>query len=275
MTMTESERELLGNVDAANLDKNQAKFFLALIALKRLELLSEANRSDLFAPTSLESASRKGPLQLKKQGLAKEWQRTFLGRLVDQGVLDKKQRGSQLLYSARAIDEVREITADAADGEGLMLKAILWPHLYPNEDVEDEPEEDEPEKQEESASGTLAELTKQLTIVAKSLHTIAGSFKAHEERLDSIEKSVAAMKLNVETIDGSFGETAQRMESLFSAVVDEDRKVLKDLATQTVESLARKKSLMNQIESALRKDEKTIEKLEQLANSLEEKKDGD
>lgn len=263
------------DIPIKQLDKNQARFYLAVSAVTRLESSLDGEdwtRTDLFAPSKDEE--NESPA-LRKQGSSKDWQRQFLIRLTDYGFLEDEMRSGQHFYTVKDRAALKSILADVRDGDGVSIKRVLWPHLYEELDEEgeseleeDEPSEDEPSEEGASELDVVREVASQLKTLAGHLGTIVQNFESYEKRMSAVEKYVGDIGVQVE-------QSLQRIEQTFDTVTSEERSRLIQLTTLTIESVARKKSLLNQLDSSLQKDEKTLVGLDELLEKLKENVNGE
>lgn len=181
------------------MDKAKAKVMLALRAVYRLASSEEDpwTMRELFAPGRENEAEN--PI-LVKYGTQKTWQREFIQRLIDHGVVEKIRQGAHHVAYAGVEKNVLNAILSEVHGDDLG-KTIKWlifpgsydvPELFRPDEPEPEPEPMEPESSVED-DATLASL-QLLTEVSEHLVEIRQAHKNLSEQLTSLDSRISSLE---------------------------------------------------------------------------------
>lgn len=250
------------DVPLKDLTKDQAKYFLATIALKRLSTITVAvSRNELFSPTADEKYMN-AP-NITKAGTQKDWQRQFVNKLMEHGWVEQVKQGGSLRYIACNRDALYKILDNVRDGDGVSLKSIMWPKLFLDEADADLGSE-EPEGEESAAPsnmGVIQEVADQLSAMVGPLQSIAEGFKSHDVKLDKHASELVDVRKYIFILAKGVDEAVKRIEVAVAKVLDEDRRKIADVSTVLADIFARRRSVENQLNSINRLEEKAMESL--------------
>lgn len=241
--------------------KNRARFVLSITALAIL--LSKVpdgaflTRKELFKPPGFVHEKC-----VTNEALAKSWQKTFLDRTEEVGLTEKTISGRDSVYRIAdgRTDEVIHMVSDAVHEAGQSLRRILWPGQY-GEGEEDESEQaavDEPAAVDGGAVEVLSELVGQLTAVAESMAKVHQSMESVLTRLSEIGDQSVARESRAEAFLGGIRDS---LSSIVSRLNADEKDSLNSIKDRLGEIQTRRKSLSNQLESEVQKEDKLLEEL--------------
>jgi hypothetical protein len=250
-------------VPLKQLNRSQAWFLLASIAVRRLAAGEKKwTRAELFLPAGDEMLESP---ELRKQGNAKQWQNTFLDRLVHAEVVERSTEKHTHEYSAADLEALRRIVEDVRNDEGVLLKRYIWPNQYP-EEIDEGPIEEETLEEEEhelpTATSAVTEVAEQLSTMVKHLLALVSVSKTNSETIVEFSAFLKEIREDVAEVKKSALETHQHMRNIADKLAGEERRQLTELAAVAVETNARRKSLLNQLEAQMRKDEGLVDSIE-------------
>lgn len=257
----ETLRELESMMAAAG-TKNRARYVLSIQALTvMLGYVPDgtfSTRKDMFTVHK----SIRHDKCVANEVFAKSWQKIFLDRTEEVGLTEKTLAGRESAYRIAdgRTNEVIKMVSDAVHLDGLSLRKILWPGQYAGDDAEPEAEEtvqEAPEAQN-GAIEVLTDLVGQLTSVAESMSHVNDSMKSILSGLSDLgaqsrereEKNLESMKA---VMDG--------LSSIVSKLASEERSAMVSMKDRLVEIQTRRRSLSNQLESEILREEKLIEEI--------------
>lgn len=254
-------RELESMIAGAG-TKNRARYVLSIHALT--VMLGHApdgtfsTRKDMF---TLHRSIRHEKC-VANEVFAKSWQKVFLDRTEEIGLTEKTLTGRESAY--RIADgkstEVIKMVSDAVHLDGLSLRKVLWPGQYGNDEEAQEPEEahEAQEARQDGAVEVLTELVGQLTSVAESMSHVNDSMRAVLEGLSELGEQSRERERRAQ-------DSLERILASLSAVVSrldtEDRDAIVSMKDRLVEIQTRRRSLSNQLESEIVREEKLIEEI--------------
>lgn len=222
-------------------DRNGARFFLAVMCLMRLSQGGEWSRKELFGGSEFESGNK----LFNREGQSKDWQRSFLSGLESDELVDKDDSSREHVYYETG--DVHPIIVDAVKGDGRLLKKRLWPSLYEDE-VEEKYVEETADGDDESL-GVLSEVVAQLSATSESLLKVMETLTKMEER--AAQREAAASQ--------SMTDVVTRLEAILENLERREKADLEGLVARLDEIISRKKSLLNQLGSEDRREEKLME----------------
>jgi hypothetical protein len=251
------------------MNKDQAKITLALLAVTRFSSKDENpwTMRELFAPSG--KADIDDPV-LTRYANQKTWQRDFIQRLIDCGLVEKVQRGTHhVAYKGVEKETLQEIVAECAvENDDLVfgdtIKWFIFPSSYETPEMfrdEDEAEEmnEEPEEDEVALASLrlLTQVSEHLIEIRKSHKDLTDRFGAleisHTKVLevlpDAIGKSIQAVHdRSFEKLEKEVHAKLDAMAIALSALIDECRKLIANVSmTDKVTDLKSQLNVWNNI----------------------------
>jgi hypothetical protein len=252
-------RELESMISDAG-TKNRARYVLSIHALTVMLGYSPdgtfSTRKDMF---TLRKSIRHEKC-VANEVFAKSWQKVFLDRTEEVGLTEKTLTGRESAYRIAdgRTNEVIKMVSDAVHLDGLSLRKILWPGQYGDDEEAQEPEEAQ-EARQDGAVEVLTELVGQLTSVAESMSHVNDSMKAILTGLSELgEQSRERERRAQDSLERILGS----LSSVVSRLDTEERDAIVSMKDRLVEIQTRRKSLSNQLESEVVREEKLIEEID-------------
>ncbi len=245
-------------------DKNSARVHLAAGAILRFATESVAPRAQQSGYTIKQLFSPFADIPENKtvsdQGKTRSWQRDFVHRLLAQDLIEKQDGHTLTYYPTEGKERLTEILTDFIDGDGIQLKRLVFPHLYPDdggEVISDDEASDDDEGNSEadaegSEAGAISEIATQLQAVAAHLSTLFESLNALASRQGA---AIERMEDQGRAQSERFGQLLDAFDKLRAEYANTDRQLLQQLVTRLTDSEARKRSLANQWEAESRRTE--------------------
>jgi hypothetical protein len=268
--------------------QDQARFRLAAQAMCVLAGFTRGvTRGEMFG--LLDPADAKKP-QLVKQGNERHWQQDFLRNLVNREIIKREGSGPRTRYLALDHEGVAHLVANQK-----ALQDAVWPKDgRPRDEEELDYEDDDPADEEPPTESSLQmALVERLQTIGEHLHTIGelmerveGKLDGYDERLGVFEQTLADIMTRFEQDAGSLRSNMQdgtlallemlesvregtaSMERVATSVRDDRIQLLKEVALRLTEINDRRRSLSNQMEAEVRKEDAAKALLERLEKRL-------
>jgi len=237
--------------------RNKARFGLATMAVAEMvghvESGAFKTRKELFhkVPSRADRA-------VLNESMAKAWQKAFLDRLEETGYAEKTISGRDNAYRI-ADGKVRDViimVAEAVHGDGLELKKVMWPGQY--EQPEEEPAPSEEQARQDGGLEVLSELVGQLRSVAESMSAVSAAMGQVLEKLSAAETKVEEREARTEKFLSSI---EQKLSSMVSRLESDERNAIQSIRDRVIDIQTRRKSLSNQLESEVSREEKILDDL--------------